>query len=235
MGAVPQSVEVARMVPVETEPETPPDGEPDSESESPVEAGPENARRSMVRFVPRVLRDGGWPMRVLAGVVAVAVIAVVVGLVRGLGGADAPEQPAPPGAFGDTAGQPAKGGWTEVFHRTGATLADQQAFDLDTGTPGDSTTPGIDVRLFNRADRLWAGTAAQVSLLDGSGEVASGRCTALAPQRWHDMVNGLRALAKGRDVCVATGEHRCALLTIDRIPNDATPTLTFHYTLWERR
>lgn len=127
-------------------------------------------------------------------------------------------------------------GWMEVRSGQDFTLADGQTIDFDSGTVGDVNAAGIDMGLDERADQLWVpNETTRLALLDASGAHTADRCATLPPDQWENMIRGVYGLAVGRDICLATSERRNVIITLDRIPDSIVNTLTFHYTVWERR
>jgi hypothetical protein len=169
---------------------------------------------------------GGRPPGVLGG--RTVVVAVLVAVLAG-GAAGAAIQAALIGA-GERDGD-----WAAVGATRTVTLADDQAVDLDAGVVGGEAVLGGDVALTHRGNRLTARAPAQVAVLDAGGEPDPGRCAAAAPDRWEDGLDGLDDLARGSDLCVTTSARRSAVLTLEQPPDSVSASMTFRYTLWERR
>lgn len=211
-------------------------------------------------WLPPAIRRGSWPVRILASavvaVVAVTVFAATVRTVRDLTGPDRSDRTSPnptldssaPSASASPPSQsstpaPASSGqgseWVDVRTGKDVILADEQAIDFDTGIVGDRAdrNPGFDIALSHRGDRLTAAappSAAGIALLDTQGEQSAHHCMAIPPQQWEDIIGDIHRLRAGTNICVATGEHRSVMITIDRAPDNVVTVLTFHYTVWER-
>jgi hypothetical protein len=171
---------------------------------------------------------GGRPPGVLGR--RTVVVAVLLAVLAG-GAAGAWIQDALIGAGDRTAGAT----WAAVGDARTVTLADHQAVDLDAGVVGGEAVLGGDVALTHRGNRLTARAPAQVAVLDTGGEPDPGRCAAAAPERWEDILDGLDDLARGSDLCVTTSARRAAVLTLVQPPDAVPASMTFRYTLWERR
>jgi hypothetical protein len=211
-------------------------------------AGPARPGRAVLGdLVPPAVRRAGWLGRTLAtalvGVLIAALPVAVVAVVRALGGTG---RAVPAGDGGQTsAGSLAGGatgpataggpGWLEIRTRRDVTLGNEQSIDLDTGNLSSAQDPGRDLTLGQHGGRLSAHLPGGLSLLETSGPPSALRCATSPPERWDDTLNELHAVAAGRNICVATTDHRNAMITIDQPPDSVIPALRFHYTLWERR
>lgn len=134
-------------------------------------------------------------------------------------------------------------GWARVGGPASATLGNIQTIDLDTGAlgeydaswPGTGNLPGMDVSLSDSGKRLGAvREPTMVALLDTSGAHDPNRCTDRSTKFGHAINDNGYSLQAGRDVCVAIDGEHLAILTVDTGADPVRPSLTFHYTVWQR-
>jgi len=147
---------------------------------------------------------------------------------------------APPGALpaASTPGGAAPGsGWVVVRRGRDVELTVDQEITLDTGAVsvvGQAAT-GATLRLSRGADRMTVTPPGTIKVLDAPGPEAPERCAFSSTEGWDGTVDELWGLTPDRNICVAVGDRRSAMLTVVLPPNGADPVLTFHYVLWERR
>lgn len=127
-------------------------------------------------------------------------------------------------------------GWVELHRGRDVRLDIDHELDMDTGaiTVVEQVATGPDLKLAREADRMITHPH-RVQVLEATGPESPERCASAGAERWDGSIDGLWLLTPGRNICVAMGDGRSAMLTIVRPPNGTDHTLTFHYALWKRQ